>query len=134
MQEKHEIELPSGAKLQISLAPFAHAKQLYQAVLEELKLLRISSDMEVDLELIKNLFCAGLSSKKVEDAVDLCMKRVTYNNIRITPDTFEPAEARQDYIPALLEVVQVNLLPFMKSLMPRLQAISQKISNSPKPS
>lgn len=119
-----DIDLPSGAKLHISLAPFAAGKALYQAVLEEARDLRINDDAEVDVNLFKDLFCAGFSSKKIDKALDECMKKATYNSVKVSSDTFEPMEAREDYLDVCWEVAQFNLLPFTKSLMRQFSALS----------
>lgn len=111
-----DVALPSGAKLHISLSPFAVSKALYQAVLEEAKLLKLDTDADVDINLFKDLFCSGFSSKKIEVCLEACMRKATYNGIRITADTFEPEEARQDYMQVCWEVAYANLLPFTKSL------------------
>lgn len=113
---KEKITLPSGATLEVSLSPFHIGRTMYQAVAEELKQMRVSDKDEIGAGFFKDLFCSALSSKKIEDAVWECMKRATYNSLRITMDTFEPAEARQDYMMACYEVARVNIEPFTKSL------------------
>jgi hypothetical protein len=124
------IKLPSGAELRITLAPFTVAKSLYQAVLEETKLVRLDANMDIDTNLLKDLFCIGLSSKKIEAALDDCMKRCLYNNLKITADTFEAEEARQDYITVCFEVGKANIEPFLKALMPKLKQLSAIIPKS----
>lgn len=107
--------LPSGAKLEVTLSPFAVSKALYQAIAEDLKEIRISAGSDV-AGMLKDAFCAGISSKRIEQSLRECMKKATYNGVRITDDTWEPEESRQDYLPACLEVASVNVRPFMKSL------------------
>lgn len=109
-------KLASGAELKIQLAPFADARALFQAVLEEAKALKINSQDEIDVNLFKDVFCAGLSSKKIEACLSLCMKRVTYNDLKIDENTFEPELARGDYMEVCWEVLQENILPFVKNL------------------
>ena len=70
----------------------------------------------IDVNLRKDLFCTFLASKKIEAALAECMKRVTYNGLKITEDTFEPVEARDDYLTVCVEVTRENVVPFMKSL------------------
>lgn len=113
------IKLDSGAELKITPAPFADAKALYQAFLEEIKDLKLDPAAEVDVNFFKGLFCAGFSSKKVDAALEACMKRVTYNGVKITPDIFEAAENRSDYMQVALEVAKENLQPFTKNLFAR---------------
>lgn len=119
MEQQKEVELPSGAKLKITLSPFAVSKALYMALLEEAKGLSFNTKMEVGT-LYKDIFCAGFSSPKIEKCIWACLERCTYNtgngDLRITQDTFEPANARQDYLSVCMEVAQENVGPFMKSL------------------
>lgn len=125
-----KVDLPSGAVLEITLAPFADAKALYQAVLDELKGLKFNPEDEIDVNFIKDLFCSGFSSKKVEAALDLCFKRVLYNGQKIDKDTFEPEEARQDYLMACIEVAKANILPFVKSLFADYSHILERLKAS----
>ena len=111
-----EIDLPSGAKLRISLSAFAVSKALYQAVLEELKGLTLDPNADVDVNLFKDLFCAGFSSPKIEKCLNECMKKALYNEKHIDSGTFEPLEAREDYMSVCWEVALFNILPFTKSL------------------
>lgn len=111
-----EFSLPSGATLRVSLSPFGTSRALYQAILDEVKNLKLDPKADVDVNLFKDLFCTLLASKKVEAQVWECMKKATYNNIRITEDTFEPEEARQDYFEVMMNVAKENVMPFMKSL------------------
>src|ERR1700693_2374718 len=97
-----DITLPSGAELKITHAPFSDSKALYQAVLEELKGMRLDPNADVDANLYKDIFCTGFASKKIEAALDQCMKRVHYNGAKITTATWEPVEAREDYFSVCL--------------------------------
>lgn len=109
------VDLPSGAKLTIQPAPFAEAKALYQAVLDEIKHIDFSTQDEMS-KLLKDLLCYGFSSKKIEAALYKCMDRVLYNGLKITDETFEPVDARGDYLVVIFEVAKENVEPFMKSL------------------
>ena len=124
-----EVTLQSGAKLNITLSPFHVAKNLYSAVLEELKELKVESDTDIDVNLIKNVFCFGFSSKKIELALNECMKRATYEGLKISDQTWEPIEARVDYLECCYEVAKENLLPFMKSLFAKFEEASKLIKS-----
>lgn len=114
-----EVKLLSGAILKITPAPFEDARNLYQALLEELKPLQISSKTEM-ASIYKDLFCIGFSSKKIEACLWECFKKVIYHDkrgaLKIDKDTFEPIEARDDYMKVCMEVAKENVLPFAKSL------------------
>lgn len=122
-----EKKLPSGAVLKITLAPFAEAKALYQACLEELRGLKVDPHEEIDVNLFKDLFCVGLSSKKIENALAACMKRSLYNDLKIDENTFEPVDARQDYMVACFEVAKENIAPFVKSLYAEYAPLWEKL-------
>jgi hypothetical protein len=119
--------LPSGKELKITVADFATSRALYQAVLEEARLLNLDSNKEIDTNLYKDVLCLALSSKKIQSCLDECMKRVTYDGRKVDNQTFEPLEARQDYIPACYEVAKENILPFVKDLYAKLSPILEKL-------
>lgn len=131
MEKNKELTLPSGAVLKITLAPFADGKDLQVALLQELS--GISIDMTADVRAFyKDLFCVSFSSPKVEKALNKCLERATYNSKRIDAQTFEPIEAREDYMVVLWEVALHNILPFMKNLSLVLGPMSEMLSNTPK--
>lgn len=111
-----EMGLPSGAKLKIQPAPFAESKALFQAILEEMASLKLDMEAEIDGNFLKDLFCVGLSSKKIDAALAPCVRRCLYNGQKITDDLFEDEKARGDYIDVIYEVAKENVLPFTKSL------------------
>ena len=124
------IKLPSGAELKINLAPFIDSKNLYQAVLEELKHLKIDAKTDIDVNLFKDIFCYGFSSVKVEKALEQCMKRCLLNGLKIDKDTFEPEELREDYLTCCLEVAKVNVMPFFKPLLAQYSQVIAMIPNT----
>lgn len=114
-----ETKLPSGALLKIGDTPFAVSKNLYQAILEAAKELRI--DFSTDrIALYKNIFCIGFSSPKIEACLWDCFKHCIYNSgsgdFKIDQSTFEPLKAREDYVHVCIEVAKENTGPFVKSL------------------
>ncbi len=129
-----EVKLPSGAILKITPAPFADARALYQAVLEELKQVPFNSKREIS-EVIKDITCLAFSSKGIEAALMKCFERCTYNSgkgdFRINADTFEPMEAREDYMAVCVAVAKENILPFVKSLYAEYEHILQMIQSDP---
>lgn len=111
-----EIDLPSGAKLQITLCDFETSKNLYEQFLIEIKDIKWDSNAEMDVNFFKDIFCASMSSKRIQSALKVCMEKALYNKKKIEPETFEPVEAREDYYPVCYEVAKENILPFTKSL------------------
>ncbi len=126
-----KVKLPSGAELEIWVSPFEVSKALYQAMLDEVRGLKLDPKAEVDVNFFKDLFCAGFSSKKVEECLKECLKKATYNGARISSDTFEPVEARQDYMQVCFEVAQENVAPFTKSLYAKYQTILELMKSVP---
>lgn len=124
------VTLPTGAQLEITVSPFAPAKALYQAVLEELKGLNLDPTKEIDVNLFKDFFCTGFASKKIEACLWECMKRATYNGLKVSDDTFEPVEAREDYIQVCFEVAKANIAPFLKSLYAQFGPILAKLQSA----
>lgn len=129
-----EIKLPSGAILKIGTTPFSVSKALYQAILEEMKGISLSSELQLN-EIIKNIFCVGFSSKKIETALQECLKRCTYNagngDLKIEESVFEPLEAREDYSLVCVEVTVENIRPFMKGLFAGFKLVSAMLPNVP---
>jgi hypothetical protein len=134
-----EVTLPSGATLKMTTAPFSDAKALYMAVAEEMTEaelnLKFSADLtsEVDLSVIKDLFCTALSSKKIDQALAKCMERALYEGKRCSDtSTWEPVAAREDYLDVLAEVARHNLNPFGKSLSRLSSSLLGMIGVSPR--
>lgn len=129
-----EVKLPSGAILKVVAAPFAESKALYQALLEEGKGISLGSKGELG-DLIKNVFCFGFSSPKIEKCLWDCFSRCLYNDgkneLKIDHDTFEPASARQDYTMVCIEVAKENVAPFTKSLMLLYSQVLEKAESTP---
>lgn len=130
-----EIALPSGAVLKIMPAPFVEARALYQALMEEIRNIKVDPTADIDVNLYKDLFCVCLSSKRVEACLWQCMKRVTYNangvgDLKITQDTFEPVENRDDYLKVCFEVGEENIRPFMKSLFAEYRRILTMVQSA----
>lgn len=119
-----EIKLPSGAVLKITPSPFKAAKALYQAILKEGRGVEVSTKTEMST-LFKDLFCTGFSSPQIEECLWACFQRCTYNggngDLRISDDTFEPIQARDDYFTVCVEVAKENVGPFVKSLYAEYQ-------------
>lgn len=125
-----DVALPSGATLKITISPFLIANALFQATLEETKAMDISASTDV-VSMVKEIFCASFSSQKMHKALQECMKRALYNDKRIDADTFEPIEAREDYLTVCAEVALANLRPFTKHLASELKRISETLQSAP---
>lgn len=120
-------KLPSGALLEITIAPFEDAQELYQMVAGELLSVDIKADDEINVNMFKNLFCVFLSSKKIKEAIDLCAKRCVYNKERIDSDTFEEVDRRQDYIECMAMIAWENIHPFGKALFAQYKEVFGRV-------
>lgn len=132
--QTRSITCPSGATLVVAPAPFAVSKALYQALLREIRGITFATGFEL-ANVFKDALCAGFSSPDVDRTLAECMKRCTYNTLKIDDTTFEPVEARGDYILVCMEVVRENVGPFMKSLYAefvKAQAEAEKVIGNPK--
>lgn len=121
------IDLPSGKKLEITLAEFSKSKDLFQALMEEGKGLKMDPEAQVDVNFYKDLIFTAMSSKRVELALGECLKRCTYSGLKIDKDTFEPEEAREDYIGVVVNVGYENIRPFLKNLYAQFAALRKQI-------
>lgn len=131
-----EVQCPSGAILKVRPARFADSKKLYQVLLAEIRRVEIRvENMEMG-NLMKDLFCIGFSSPHIEEAMQKCFEVCLYNNgqgdRKIDKDTFEPVEARQDYIMVCVEVARDNIDPFTKSLFAQFSQFTSTKAKSQK--
>jgi hypothetical protein len=124
--------LPSGAEFEVTLLDFEPAFDISQTVsrfvglLEvDLKALEIEkwksfSDIEVDA--IKRPLSQILSNAELRKAGDRCLVKCTYNGQKVTTKTWEPAEARQDYLIAMFYALKENVAPFFVGAFSFLKA------------
>jgi len=118
------ITLPSGAALEIQLASFAVGNNLFKTLCRELKNsgvlatsgLTLANIASKDISIIAGPVLQAASSDDVERCLWECFKTCLYNNARVTRDTFEPAEARGDYLKMAWEVLKANLAPFFNGI------------------
>lgn len=124
-----EVALPSGAKLRIAPAPFTEARAVYQALCVELRGVALDPKDDINANMKKDLVMMALASKPLEAAIWACMPSCLYNNTKISAATFEPVEARQDYIAVCWEVGKENVTPFTKSLYAEFRDIIEKVKS-----
>lgn len=123
------IELPSGHKLGLAVAPFKSASKLRRVLAAELlsvnldvDVSKLSLEMDVSkldargLNTLKNLFCKLLSSEAVENVVFECAARCTLEGKKIDPALFDDETLRADFVPVAQEVMKLNAAPFFASL------------------
>ena len=117
-----KVSLPSGAVLEMTLAPFLEGERLFSATAECLKAVNLDGNVNLEdltssFNSLKNAVLGCLTSRELKDALLACLKRCTYNGQRISSwDVFEDVNAREDYLTVCWEVVKFNLTPFTKNL------------------
>lgn len=123
-----EIDLPSRAVLKILHIPFGTAKDLHSAFLQECK------GVELDVNAIKNVFCLAFSSPRLEACIWKCLENCLSNHsghdLKITKETFESEEAREDFVTVFIEVGRHVLMPFLNPLIARSQALLEEMTKS----
>lgn len=137
--------LASGNVLLLQMATFTVANRLLKAIANELKTVKVGDalnlsagmsveklhQMDLPVDALKDLVCQMLASDGVEAALRECMKGCQYNGEAIGKDTFEPEEARQDYLPTAWEVIRLNLVPFFSGLSLKLSTAKPEATGSP---
>lgn len=126
MDRENIVTLPSGAKLRIMDPDFEVSKQLYQAVLEDVRTIKFETKDQLE-NFIKDSVCVALSSKKVEEKILACAKVCLIDDQRFDLKYFQPRENRGDYIPAMLAIAEDNILPFMKDLFALCAPLLEKL-------
>ena len=122
-----EFKLPSGKILVVGLSSFEEARNLNKALAEELKHIKIDKEMDLnDINLMKDLVCYAFTSDNVMKCLDVCLRRCTYDGLKISADTFEDINARADYLIVAKEVIIENVRPFFQSLLSGLKDLSQE--------
>ena len=128
-----EVQLPSGAVLKVNPAPFGEAKALMQALFAEARGVEIIQGAEIP-NMMKDLLFSGLSSVAIDKALKPCLARCIYSSgkgeLKVDEDTFEPAEAREDYMDVVFEVVKENVGPFGKGLYAKFGLLMSMIEKS----
>ena len=138
--QQDPITLKNGALLTVSLAPFADANRLLKAIARELALVNFdlgNLDLKEisgkDINVLKNAVFQLVQSDAVEAAVLKCAEKCLYNNERITADTFNTEDARQNYLRVVWEVIKANLSPFFAGLDLSLWTSAKAPTDAPPP-
>ena len=147
MEQSQKFEMPSGALLVVTVAPFADAWALMKASLKTLKGMDLKpEDLKRDVEnimqtpsafaLILDRIVDFATSSEVEAAVWKCAQRALYipmgsdpvfPGIKVNQSLFDDADhgtsAREDYAKITTSILEVNCKPFLaKALSGLLKA------------
>lgn len=116
------IQLKSGRTLGMTMAPFSVGSKLYRTIAKELREVKLElpagtkSITDLDIGVAKDAILQLIASSELEAVVFECFNRCTLDGVKVTRETFESEEGREDYFPAALEVVKYNLTPFFRGL------------------
>lgn len=128
-----EFKLKSGNVLKISNIPFADANALYQAALKELKQVKLESKAEFG-NAVKDLFCLGFASREMQALLWEIFKRCQYcdkrGELKIDKDTFEPLEARADYMEVSVLVIKDVIGPFLNGLFAEYKTLFEVLGGA----
>lgn len=87
---------------------------------------------KIEVNDLKNIFCALLGSEELDALLLVCMKGgSTLDGSRITDSTFENQDFMRDYIPCQMEVGQRTLSPFFVDGASLLSTLVGMMSGSP---
>lgn len=106
------------AKVILNAAPLEDAFRLKAALQKALLSQNINLQELTDGDLFKVMLALD-SSPEVYNCMFDCLKKSSYNGIKITRETFEPEETRGDLYEVFFYCLKVNVYPFFKSLLSR---------------
>lgn len=121
------ITLKSGNTLEIQEAAFIDAWNLTQALAKQLgdslpglKLDSLDPEavlqQDIDVGKLMGIIAQLISSKEVFALIWPCFKPCLYNSQLVTQEVFQDPKTRPDFLPAVVEIVKLNVLPFIKGL------------------
>jgi hypothetical protein len=123
------------SKLKITPSSFKTAKELERSIGVALNQNRISLNLDGDIDLIESsisgenigeLLRSVLNiavSREVEENLFKCCERAIYDNEKINIEFFEKVENRSLYYPIMIEIIKVNVYPFIESLFSQFGAL-----------
>lgn len=114
------ITQENKATVVIAPAPLQDAFKLKSLIQKALLAQGVSIE-DILEENFMNALLAVDSSQEVFDCLFECLKKSTYNGIKITKEVFENEAARYDLYEVFFQCVKVNLYPFFKNLLSRFQ-------------
>ena len=123
-----KIILSSGSTLEITIGSFVESRDLFQALMSESLPIKFNDDQDININMFKDILFTALSSKKVESALWVCLKRVLYNKEKVTESIFDNNEdARADYLEICFYVTKENVFPFTKNLYAKYYPMLQQV-------
>jgi hypothetical protein len=116
-----------GKELQITMCSFDEGMELQDSIAAALAEQKISLDMpkptkgkaqpDIDPGAIIQPILKVIGDKRIRDALFACAKRAIYDNQKVDKEFFEDASNRKLYYPIMMEVLKINIGPFIDSLI-----------------
>lgn len=123
----------TGAKVVLNPCSLVEAFRLKSKIQKALleNGIKLEQALEEDLS---QIIMALDSSEDVFNSLFECLRKSTYNNVRITPEVFESLEAREDLYEIFFYCLKVNIYPFLKPLLSQfgIQLKVPEFGESPK--
>lgn len=120
----------TGAKIVINPCSFEDAFRLKSLIQKSLLDNNIKIEKALDEDIL-GIIMALDSSKDVFEAMFKCLIKSTYNNVKITKETFEDEKAREDLYEIFFYCLKVNIYPFFKSVLSRFGISLEKQMKGP---
>jgi hypothetical protein len=134
-----EFKTNNGIKVIINAAPFEDAVTLKNAIISKLKFPKdidikgadfLSKLKEFDIAPFVETLMAIDSDAEVNKSLMKCLVRCSYDSEKITEKTFENEAAREDYYEIVFQCIKVNIYPFLKGLISKLNGLSALITSA----
>lgn len=108
----------TGAKIVVNPCSFQAAFKLKNAIQKALLKNKVSLEAALDQD-ITSLILSIDSDEDIMECMFECLKKSTYDGVKITQDTFEAESARGDLYDIFFQCLKVNIYPFFKPLLSR---------------
>ena len=119
--------------LKITMASFEDATNLQDAVATAIKGNSLDIPESIDAKINVSTFLDAalntLSDKRVREALFVCAERALYVDDKVNSDFFEKEENRELYYPVMVEILKVNLGPFIKGLLSMFGGLGGMLKN-----
>lgn len=138
------VDLPSGAKLVVTIAPFVDSNALMKSVLRSIRGVPLKETFGAELDMKNPAFIALMAerilsvavSDEVETALFQCALRASYKDVKVTKQLFDDPElgesAREDYFKIARTIIEVNCGPFFRQTFSELKALLEKLPDTQK--
>lgn len=125
-----DFQVSSGAKVNIKIASFGEVMRFKNAIQKAFSKSGIKFELSDNISDLTQIVMLIDSDDDVFRCLFECLKKCTYNGEKITENTFEPEDARQDYYDIVIECLKVNFSPFLKGLASKWNTLSSVVKGS----